>query len=59
MVAVKSQVTDYESAAKQADLDIVLVVDVSISMDGPPLETMKKLMLYLIDQLKENHRLGK
>ena len=59
MVAVKSQVTDYESAAKQADLDIVLIVDVSISMDGPPLETMKKLMLYLIDQLKENHRLGK
>ena len=59
MVTVKSQVSDYESAAKEADLDIVLVVDVSVSMDGAPLQTMKSLLLYLIDQLKENHRLGK
>ena len=59
MVALKSQVTDFESAAKEADLDIVLVVDVSVSMDGAPLQTMKNLILYVIDQLKENHRLGK
>ena len=59
MVAVKSLVTDTASAAKEADLDIVLVVDVSGSMNGRPFETMKNLMLSLISQLNENHRLGK
>lgn len=58
MVAVKSLVTDIASAAKEAELDIVLVVDISVSMNGPPFETMKNLMLSLISQLNENHRLG-
>ena len=59
MVTVKGLVTDYESAAKEADLDIVLVVDLSGSMAGVPIDTMKKVILHLIDRLKENHRLGR
>ena len=58
MVTVQGLVTDYESVTKEADLDIVLVVDISGSMAGAPIETMKKIILHLIDRLKENHRLG-
>ena len=58
MVTVQGLVTDYESVTKEADLDIVLVVDLSGSMAGAPIETMKKIILHLIDRLKENHRLG-
>ena len=59
MVVVKSLMTDFANAANEADLDIVLVVDNSVSMQGPPFETMKNLMLSLVKQLKKNHRLGK
>ena len=59
MVVVKSLMTDFGNAANEADLDIVLVVDNSVSMNGPPFETMKNLMLSLVKQLKINHRLGK
>ena len=59
MVVVKSLMTDFANAANEADLDIVLVVDSSVSMNGPPFETMKNLMLSLVKQLKKNHRLGK
>ena len=59
MVVVKSLMTDFANAANEADLDIVLVVDNSVSMNGPPFETMKNLMLSLVKQLKINHRLGK
>ena len=58
MVTVKGLVTDYDSVAKEADLDIVLVVDLSGSMAGVPIATMKNVILHLIDTLKENHRLG-
>ena len=58
MVTVQGLVTDYESVTKEADLDIVLVVDISGSMAGAPIETMKKIILHLIDRLKENHRFG-
>ena len=56
MVTVKGLVTD--SFTKEADLDIVMVVDLSGSMSGIPIETMKNFMLKLIDRLKEHHRLG-
>jgi hypothetical protein len=59
MVTVKGLVTDYDSVTKETDLDFVLVVDLSGSMAGAPIETMKTVMLHLIDTLKENHRLGK
>ena len=58
MVTVKGLVTDYESVSKEADLDVVVVVDLSGSMEGIPIATMKKVILHLIDTLKENHRLG-
>lgn len=58
MVAVKGLVTDYESSKKEADLDIVLVIDKSGSMAGIPMETIKKVILHLIDRLKSYHRLG-
>ena len=58
MVTVRGLVTDYDSVAKEADLDIVLVVDLSGSMAGVPIATMKNVILHLIDTLKENHRLG-
>ena len=57
MVTVKSL---DESDVKKASLDIVFVVDVSGSMaEKGKLDTMKKLMSHLIDQLEENHHLGK
>ena len=58
MVTVKGLVTDYDSASKETDLDVVLVVDVSGSMAGIPMTTMKNVILHIIDTLKENHRLG-
>ena len=58
MVTVKGLVTDYENIAKETDLDVVLVVDLSGSMAGVPIETMKIVILHLIDRFKENHRLG-
>ena len=57
MVTVKGLITDYESVSKEADLDVV-VVDLSGSMEGIPIATMKNVILHLIDTLKENHRLG-
>ena len=56
MVTVKSL---DESGVKRANLNIVFVVDVSASMAGEKLFTMKNLMLHLIDQLEEIHNLGK
>jgi uncharacterized protein with von Willebrand factor type A (vWA) domain len=58
MVTVKGLITDYESVSKEADLDVVVVVDLSGSMEGIPIVTMKNVILHLIDTLKENHRLG-
>ncbi|CAB4028033.1 mediator of RNA polymerase II transcription subunit 37a-like [Paramuricea clavata] len=58
MVTVKGLVIDYDSVTKGTNLDIVLVVDLSGSMAGVPISTMKTVILHLIDSLKENHRLG-
>lgn len=58
MVAVKGLVTDYDSAAKESDLDIVLVIDESGSMQGLPIETIKHVLDRLVGFLKSNHRLG-
>ena len=60
MVTIKGLLPNNKDVSKTVDLDIVLIVDKSRSMEGNRMETMKNLILHLINSvLKENHRLGK
>jgi Mg-chelatase subunit ChlD len=59
MVTIKGLLPNEKNVLKTAELDIVLIVDKSSSMEGSRMKTMKNLILYLINSiLKENHRLG-
>jgi hypothetical protein len=61
MVTIKGLLPNDKNVVKTAELDIVVILDKSLSMSaGSRMQTMKSLILYLINSvLKENHRLGK
>ena len=59
MVTINALLPSIKDVTKTGDLDIVLIVDKSGSMEGTPMQTMKKLIQHLIQSvLKENHQLG-
>ena len=60
MVTIKGLLPRKKDVLKTGDLDIVLILDTSKSMNGSRMQIMKNLTKYLIKSiLKQNHRLGK
>lgn len=60
MVTIKGAVPNNKKVLSMAELDVVLIIDTSETMEGNQIQTMKNLIRHLINStLTENHRLGK